>query len=120
MKKALLVQGYQVSAAISTDEARSIMDKGIAIDLLISDVLLPGNQNGPDFAVEFREQYPNCPIIFCFGVSREPSGCRWGPFEKYAVAGQAVPEVRTIGGYRTARIWWINRTALASASTDCV
>ncbi|MDC0116000.1 ATP-binding protein [Octadecabacter sp.] len=82
LEKTLTRQGYKVLTATTIDDARKIVDAGHDIDVLVSDVLLPGNQNGPDFAIEFREIYVDRPIIFISGYPADLQGAQTDLLEK--------------------------------------
>lgn len=66
--------GYRVFEASQTTEARAILARETKIDLMLSDVILPGGQSGPDFAKEAAENYPNLKIIFMSGYPATVSG----------------------------------------------
>lgn len=69
--KVLESLGHRVRSAISIAEAWQLIDEDGDIDLIVSDVLLPGTQSGPDFARDYWEKNPDCPIIFLSGYTAD-------------------------------------------------
>ena len=65
--RTLEAAGYTVLAANSGDEALSVFEADPDIDLLISDVVMPGSSQGPDLAAALRKQTPSLPVIFLSG-----------------------------------------------------
>ena len=55
--------GYAVLVAAGGEEALALSDgHGADIDLLISDVVMPG-MSGPEFAEEVRRRRPGIPVV---------------------------------------------------------
>ena len=48
-------------------EARKALAEEQPVDLVLSDVVLPGSTSGPEFAEEARGTYPGLEIIFMSG-----------------------------------------------------
>lgn len=63
--------GYQVMTAHDAGAAHEHVAAGRVFDLLISDIVLPGQQNGAEFADELRKQRPDLPVIFVSGYPRD-------------------------------------------------
>ena len=59
--------GYQVLDASTGQEALKIFDENGGIDLLLSDVVLPGGLHGPDVAVEARRTRPDLKVVYMSG-----------------------------------------------------
>ncbi|SNB66003.1 Response regulator receiver domain-containing protein [Arboricoccus pini] len=63
--------GFEVSEASSADEAvdlvRRANDGKSRFSLLVSDINLPGGQDGFGVAAAFRRNYPGAPIVFVTG-----------------------------------------------------
>lgn len=55
--------GFQVIEAFNADEAISILDSGVRIDLLLSDVRMPGSMDGLGLLAYSREMFPALPVI---------------------------------------------------------
>ena len=59
--------GYRVETATSGYEALEMIQSGVSVDLLLSDVMMPGSMNGFELAREVRKLYPWMPVIFMSG-----------------------------------------------------
>jgi len=69
-ERALTRHGYKVVTAESGEEALDILDRGEPIDLLISDVVMPG-MDGPAVVREARKSRPDLKILFMSGYAEE-------------------------------------------------
>ncbi len=68
--------GYRViEAADATQALGRLAESGGAVDLMITDVVMPG-ANGPDLAQRARSLYPSLPVLFISGYPREALGER--------------------------------------------
>jgi CheY-like chemotaxis protein len=56
-------RGFTVMAANSADAAKSVLDAGNEVDLIFSDVRLPGTMDGVELARYVQSQYPGLPVI---------------------------------------------------------
>jgi CheY-like chemotaxis protein len=61
--------GYNVIEASNADEALEIFKSGSAIDLLFSDVRMPGSMDGCELARRVRAAWPETQIILTSGYS---------------------------------------------------
>ena len=64
--------GYTVRAASGGTEALALLDNGDTIDLLLTDVVMPG-MSGPELARRARVSRPHLPIVFISGYAN-PEG----------------------------------------------
>jgi CheY-like chemotaxis protein len=62
--------GYRTLAAADAGEALAVIDDGEAIDLLFTDVVMPGSINGPQLAVEVLSRRPLLKILYTSGHSK--------------------------------------------------
>lgn len=62
--------GYRTVQAADGQEALRLLDEMENISLLFSDVVLPGNINGPDVVREARKRHPDIKILYCSGFTR--------------------------------------------------
>jgi CheY-like chemotaxis protein len=63
----LSASGFLVHEVTTADEAMEYIDSGAAIDVLFTDVNLPGGMNGAELAVRAREIRPEMPIVYASG-----------------------------------------------------
>ncbi len=69
-ERALTRHGYTVVTADNGEDALEIVNKGEPIDLLISDVVMPG-MDGPTMVREARKSRPELKILFMSGYAEE-------------------------------------------------
>jgi two-component system cell cycle sensor histidine kinase/response regulator CckA len=69
-ERALTRHGYTVITADNGEDALEIVAKGEPIDLLISDVVMPG-MDGPTMVREARKSRPDLKILFISGYAEE-------------------------------------------------
>ncbi|MEL6792229.1 MAG: ATP-binding protein, partial [Pseudomonadota bacterium] len=67
-KRALSLRGYEVIEAADADEALEALKATPEVDLIISDVVMPG-RDGPTWVREARKSLPDLPVIFTSGYS---------------------------------------------------
>ncbi|MBV9510628.1 MAG: response regulator, partial [Caulobacteraceae bacterium] len=72
----LLLQelGYQVIHETNATDAIGRLDTGQRIDLVLSDVVMPGPINGLALARLIRDQRPRLPVVLATGYSDTPGG----------------------------------------------
>src|ERR1700759_156180 len=61
-------QGFIVLEAATADEARSVLLAGVQIDLVFSDIMMPGPLDGAGLADWLVAHNPDVPIILASGV----------------------------------------------------
>lgn len=75
LRTALSKQGFHVTEAVSGDAAFDIVkgqpDRLEAVDLVITDIVMPGRLQGTGLAQQLREMRPDLPIIFMSGYANE-------------------------------------------------
>jgi CheY-like chemotaxis protein len=59
--------GFAVHEATTAAEALQYMDSGGAVDVMFTDVNLPGGMNGAQLAQKARERRPELPIVYASG-----------------------------------------------------
>ena len=69
-ERSLTRHGYTVITADNGEEALEILNRGEPIDLLISDVVMPG-MDGPTMVREARKSRPELKILFMSGYAEE-------------------------------------------------
>ncbi len=69
--RALRLRGYEVVEAATAEEATEVLkDEQYMVDLIVSDVVMPG-MDGPTFAVEARRMRPGLRLILVSGYAEE-------------------------------------------------
>ena len=69
-KRLLERQGYTVLAAANAEEARQLFMSHAAIDLLLTDVVMPG-ASGPDLVIQLLKERPTLKVIYMSGYTDE-------------------------------------------------
>jgi CheY-like chemotaxis protein len=60
-------QGYSVVEAASADEALSVLHSNVGVDLLMTDVRMPGSLDGAALARTVRAEYPAMKVVIASG-----------------------------------------------------
>jgi PAS domain S-box-containing protein len=63
--------GYRVLTASNASEAIAIIEAGTPIDLLFTDVVMPGPLSSPELASRARPAVPGLPVLFTSGYTRD-------------------------------------------------
>jgi CheY-like chemotaxis protein len=63
----LLEHGFAVQGATTADEALRYMDGGGPVDVLFTDVDLPGGMDGAELAARVRARRPEVPVVYASG-----------------------------------------------------
>ncbi len=62
--------GYQVLKARDADSALSVVESGVNIQLLFTDVVMPGKLRSPELARKARERVPGIAVLFTSGYTQ--------------------------------------------------
>ncbi|MBV9538588.1 MAG: response regulator [Acidisphaera sp.] len=73
LSEALSDDGFDVLEAGSGDEALALIGDDSRLDLLLTDMQLPGSTNGRTLAARAREHSPDLPVIFMSGRPSDDS-----------------------------------------------
>lgn len=65
--------GYEVLAASSGEHALAVLEQLETVDLLFTDVIMPGGMNGLQLVERVREKWPNLPVLLTTGYMSELS-----------------------------------------------
>ncbi|MEL7116392.1 MAG: ATP-binding protein [Pseudomonadota bacterium] len=69
--KTLRNAGYSVFQATSGDAAMQQITEGLKVDVVITDIVMPGALQGTQLAQKIRERDPEIPIVFMSGYASE-------------------------------------------------
>jgi two-component system, NtrC family, sensor kinase len=61
--------GYRVRSVASTQAAIAALRLDPEVDLVFSDILMPGGKSGLDLAEQINERYPDVPVLLATGYS---------------------------------------------------
>jgi CheY-like chemotaxis protein len=61
--------GYRVLKAKDADSALAIVESGVPVDLLFTDVVMPGSLHSPELARKARERLPKIAVLFTSGYT---------------------------------------------------
>jgi CheY-like chemotaxis protein len=61
--------GYRTLKAVDTSSALTVIDSGIPIDILFTDVVMPGTLKRPELARKAKERLPNIAVLFTSGYT---------------------------------------------------
>jgi signal transduction histidine kinase len=61
--------GYRTLAATTAPEALEVLASGAPIDLLFTDVILPGTMRGGELAAEAKRRFPELAVLFTSGYT---------------------------------------------------
>jgi CheY-like chemotaxis protein len=61
--------GYRVLKAADADSALAVVESGVPIDVLFTDVVMPGNLRSPELARRARERLPEIAVLFTSGYT---------------------------------------------------
>lgn len=75
--------GFEVLECASGDEARSTFLSGVRVDMVFSDINMPGPRDGIELALWVENNYPNAVVILTSGIR-----------DALNAAGQACKKVR--------------------------
>jgi len=67
--EALGAAGFAVRVAVSGDDALAQLDGGEAVDIVFSDIVMPGSVSGIDLAAAIRERWPALPVVLATGYT---------------------------------------------------
>ena len=59
--------GYRVLSAIDAADAMRVFERESGIELLVTDIMMPGDINGVDLANELRRRKPALKVVFASG-----------------------------------------------------
>ena len=60
-------RGFAVHAVVDGEEALRHVESGAAVDVLFTDIELPGRMNGAALAQQVHVRRPELPVVYCSG-----------------------------------------------------
>jgi CheY-like chemotaxis protein len=70
-EQVLQIDGYAVQSAASGEQALTLLRQGARVDLLFTDVIMPGGMNGLDLVEQARTLRPGLPVLVTTGYMDE-------------------------------------------------
>jgi len=67
--EALAAAGFAVHVAANGDEALARLDDDLDVDIVFSDIVMPGSVSGIDLAGAVRERWPALPVVLATGYT---------------------------------------------------
>jgi CheY-like chemotaxis protein len=67
VRRFLEIAGHHVFCAVTGEEALDVLRDGRAVDLIILDLMMPGEEEAPTFH-KLRQRLPAVPILLCTGL----------------------------------------------------
>ena len=83
-KELLNSLGFSVVAVRTPNAALGAFANARTIDVVFSDIMMPGGMTGLDLARELRRRYPELPIVLTTGYIESAAGIKDGEFEVLA------------------------------------
>jgi DNA-binding response OmpR family regulator len=74
LQLALETDGFRVTAAESADEAFALLEKGVMVDILLTDIRMPGSIDGLQLARWTRDHRAEVAILLQTGFSNMDTG----------------------------------------------
>ena len=92
--------GFEVAQATTAEIALDMLKSGALIDILFTDIRLPGEMDGWQLAEAARRLRPGLPIIYATGFTQTPPRMADGSvfFTKPYRANAIIKALRTLGG----------------------
>jgi CheY-like chemotaxis protein len=94
--------GFRVREAATADEAETVLQAGADIDLIVTDVEMPGRHDGLALAMFVRSHYPNTPVIVVSGRVPQVRAASVADafFSKPYDVGSVIQRVAALLGYQ--------------------
>jgi CheY-like chemotaxis protein len=81
-RRMLSGMGYQVSEAENAIDATHLLEQGVAVDLLFTDVVMPGGIDGRALGSWVRQHRPGLKVLLTSGFAQEAPGSEALPLLK--------------------------------------
>lgn len=77
VESVLVKAGYSVTTAGHGHQAAALLDETSPVDLLFTDIRMPGEINGVSVADRYRRKAPQGRVIFATGYAHDVQGSVW-------------------------------------------
>ncbi|KIC51116.1 PAS domain S-box protein [Tateyamaria sp. ANG-S1] len=77
--------GYKTLEAANGDDAYVLLQSGVHIDIVFSDLVMPGTLNGYDLAAKIREEFPDVRVLLTSGYASDVVTSKLGGTKRYDV-----------------------------------
>lgn len=67
--EALRAAGFTVRVAVNGEEALALLEQDAAVDIVFSDIVMPGSVSGIDLAARVLERWPALPVVLATGYT---------------------------------------------------
>ena len=85
--------GHRVLEAANAAQAMSVLCSGIRVDAVFSDVCMPGDLNGHDFACWVAKHHPELPVLLTSGAPQEADTLAGGKGRRFLAKPYDLSEV---------------------------
>ena len=92
--------GFTVTHVASADAALSALANSGQIDIVLSDVMMPGGVSGLELARNIRRRHPEIPVILTTGYVESVAGMNNGEFDVLLKPFSAEALAKALGGAR--------------------
>jgi two-component system, response regulator PdtaR len=75
--------GYRVVEAVNVPEAKGILDSGMPIDVVFSDINMPGGEDGYVLAQWLATHHPNLPVLLTSGEPEDSAAYTQGALRQF-------------------------------------
>jgi DNA-binding NtrC family response regulator len=96
--------GFEVIATCEAQEALSILGRDATIDVLLSDIAMPGGMNGAELSAEARRTHPHLKVLLVSGYPASMLAQKYDLPQNVQVLGKPfmpgdlVKEIRRLAG----------------------
>ncbi|WP_254684838.1 response regulator [Tateyamaria omphalii] len=77
--------GYRTLEAASGDDAYVLLQSGVDVDIVFSDLVMPGTLNGYDLAAKIRAEFPTVRVLLTSGYASDVVTSKLGGTSDYEV-----------------------------------
>ena len=75
--------GFKVIEAVDVTEAMGVINSGVTVDAVLSDVHMPGDEDGYALARWLAKHRPNVPVVLTSSAPRDPEAPKDGSLRRF-------------------------------------